>query len=412
MNNVEDKNITEVLTHWGLAGEAFEHIYTSAHNSSWNVGNKFILRKHHKANIDNLTRNIRLANLLLEQKIPTVAYVKTLEGEWTTSDGTYCVMAKLKGEHFDFYKYPDLAIELGKGLAQLHLALSNIENELQYNDYDFLAEWNNYIKAGLVGVSEEIIMQVETQIFSNYKDLPRTPIHRDVHSENVLFCDGKISGWLDFDLSRKDARIFDLAYFLAGLLVGHINDPEKLDIWKEVYRNLLVGYNELSKLSEREIQILPNLMIAIELLFVTYWNSENNEVERDKANELAAWLYSTDLTNYSNIKASEFWNFIDELIFTSKIVIDRPKGSRHPKYPDVIYPLDYGYLENTMAMDGGGIDVWKGSNGEYVDAIICTVDLTKRDSEIKILIGCTEEEKQLAIPNNECMKGLLVRRRN
>ena len=109
---------------------------------------------------------------------------------------------------------------------------------------------------------------------------------------------------------------------------------------------------------------------------------------------------------------SKFWNFIDELIFTSKIVIDRPKGSRHPKYPDVIYPLDYGYLENTMAMDGGGIDVWKGSNGEYVDAIICTVDLTKRDSEIKILIGCTEEEKQLAIPNNECMKGLLVRRGN
>ena len=108
----------------------------------------------------------------------------------------------------------------------------------------------------------------------------------------------------------------------------------------------------------------------------------------------------------------EFWNFLDELIFTSEIVIDRPKGSRHPKYPDLIYPLDYGYLENTTTMDGGGIDVWKGSNGEYVDAIICTVDLTKRDSEIKILIGCTEEEKQLAIPNNECMKGVLIRRQN
>jgi len=28
-----------------------------------------------------------------------------------------------------------------------------------------------------------------------------------------------------------------------------------------------------------------------------------------------------------------------------------------------------------------------------IDAIVCTIDLVKRDSEIKVLIGCTEEEK-------------------
>ena len=105
-----------------------------------------------------------------------------------------------------------------------------------------------------------------------------------------------------------------------------------------------------------------------------------------------------------------FWQSLDKLVSESEIVIDRPKGSRHPKYPDCIYPLDYGYLEGTTAMDGGGIDVWKGTGGDYIDAIICTVDLLKRDSEIKILIGCTEEEKQLAIPDNEYMKGILIRR--
>ena len=105
-----------------------------------------------------------------------------------------------------------------------------------------------------------------------------------------------------------------------------------------------------------------------------------------------------------------FWQDIDKLVGESKIIIDRPKGSRHPKYPDCIYPVDYGYLEGTTAMDGGGIDVWKGTNGDYIDAIICTVDLLKRDSEVKILIGCTEEEKQLVIPDNEYMKGILIRR--
>ena len=46
-----------------------------------------------------------------------------------------------------------------------------------------------------------------------------------------------------------------------------------------------------------------------------------------------------------------------DLIRTNGIVIDRPKGSTHPRYPDQTYPLDYGYLENTTASDDGGIDL-------------------------------------------------------
>jgi inorganic pyrophosphatase len=90
---------------------------------------------------------------------------------------------------------------------------------------------------------------------------------------------------------------------------------------------------------------------------------------------------------------TRFWRTLDTLVSTSALVIDRPRGSRHPRYPDFIYPYDYGYLQNTQSMDQGGIDVWVGSlPGRHVTAIICTVDLTKRDSEIKILLGCTMEE--------------------
>lgn len=103
----------------------------------------------------------------------------------------------------------------------------------------------------------------------------------------------------------------------------------------------------------------------------------------------------------------EFWLALDKLVAQSNIVIDRPKGSRHPKYSELIYPIDYGYLENTSSMDGGGIDIWKGTDGNAADAIICIVDLLKKDSEIKILIGCSEEEKKLVFEvhnNSEYMK--------
>ena len=110
----------------------------------------------------------------------------------------------------------------------------------------------------------------------------------------------------------------------------------------------------------------------------------------------------------------EFWLTVDKLVENSKIVIDRPKGSAHPRFPQMIYPVDYGYLSNTNSMDGAGIDVWVGTGApRKADAIICTVDLMKRDSEIKLLIGCTEKEKQLIIEkhnDSEYMKGILIRR--
>ncbi len=109
-----------------------------------------------------------------------------------------------------------------------------------------------------------------------------------------------------------------------------------------------------------------------------------------------------------------FWNALDSLVSASEVVIDRPKHSAHPRYPHLIYPIDYGFLKDTSSMDGGGIDVWVGScPAKSIDAIICIVDLMKRDSEIKILIGCTEEEKNTIYDfhnNSEFMKGILIRR--
>lgn len=109
----------------------------------------------------------------------------------------------------------------------------------------------------------------------------------------------------------------------------------------------------------------------------------------------------------------DFWNALDKLVNNSEIIIDRPKGTAHPKYPDFIYDLDYGYLNNTSSMDCLGIDVWVGSAEKKVNAVICTVDLMKRDSEIKILIGCTEEELKIVYETHnesENMKGVLIRR--
>ena len=39
-------------------------------------------------------------------------------------------------------------------------------------------------------------------------------------------------------------------------------------------------------------------------------------------------------------------------------VIDRPMGSRHPEHPNIIYPINYGYVEGIFAADGDPQDVY------------------------------------------------------
>jgi inorganic pyrophosphatase len=112
-----------------------------------------------------------------------------------------------------------------------------------------------------------------------------------------------------------------------------------------------------------------------------------------------------------------FWHAITALITTDAIMIDRPKGSSHPRSKELLYPLDYGYLENKVSSDGGGMDVWLGSlnsvmnkeGGKTLTGILCTFDTLKRDAEIKLLIGCTEEDIQIIQEFHREMYTLYIR---
>lgn len=104
-----------------------------------------------------------------------------------------------------------------------------------------------------------------------------------------------------------------------------------------------------------------------------------------------------------------FWQEMMGLIQNNRIILDRPKGTPHPRHPALIYPFDYGYLEGTTAGDGDGIDVWSGSkNTKPLTGILCTFDKIKRDAEIKLLVGCTKEDVQIIREFNGKMRTLFI----
>lgn len=81
---------------------------------------------------------------------------------------------------------------------------------------------------------------------------------------------------------------------------------------------------------------------------------------------------------------------MDYLGKTVHMIVDRPKGSVHPKCPDMVYGVNYGYVENGIVMpDGDTVDVYLLGVDEPVEAYTGTVTAVihrRDDDEDKLIV--------------------------
>jgi inorganic pyrophosphatase len=88
------------------------------------------------------------------------------------------------------------------------------------------------------------------------------------------------------------------------------------------------------------------------------------------------------------------WAKWERLISERGVEIDRMAGSDHPRYPGWTYPLDYGFIPDTVGGDGREVDVFCGTAGTGLTAAF----LVRHDNveEIKLLWNVSPEEVQRA----------------
>ena len=111
-----------------------------------------------------------------------------------------------------------------------------------------------------------------------------------------------------------------------------------------------------------------------------------------------------------------FWQKLDTLILSTEINITQPKDSVHPKYANLVYPVDYGCLSDTLATNGDKVDVFIGTmKPQRANAVVVACDILKKDIEVKLLLGCTEQEELEIlhfINQTDFQKGIILHRGN
>lgn len=271
--------INTVLVHWGLQECKAKQIYDTA----WQVGDDYILKVYQDVKM--LERNLKMLRLLSERNIPVAQVIPAGDGaEYVFADGAfYFLSKKLPGNNISRIDSDSpLARSMGEIIARLHAAFQKCEPLDMLWDNSLLDEMNGWIKEsmeknGWQRISKAEYEQVVSQLAAVYDQLPVQLIHRDIHFGNFLFADGVFSGYIDFDLSQRNIRIFDLCYFLLGLLSEEEGLKMTEETWFGFLRDVFAGYESILKLSEAEKKAVPYVMECIELLFIAYFDNEKDD---------------------------------------------------------------------------------------------------------------------------------------
>lgn len=267
--------IKKVLSQWNFKEEIQ---IKQCHNHIWEIDSKYMIKVYDSE--ETLQRNLAILKVLRFHNVPVSSILPTKDNrDYVEDNGQYYVVTqKVTGEHVRNIRNEKLAYQMGVALGQLHVALSRCEKQIEFWDNSLMDEMHGWIKEKFVQNEWSIVSETDftgtcDQLEKIYEGLPKQLIHRDVHSGNFLFENNEFSGYIDFDLSQKNIRIFDIGYFLAGLLTEENGTFMKDDEWILVCKQVVKGYESKNKLEDMEKHALSYVMECIELLFAAYFIS-------------------------------------------------------------------------------------------------------------------------------------------
>ncbi len=158
--------------------------------------------------------------------------------------------------------------EVGQMLARMHLVTASfpmyLENALSQS------RWRKFYQrsGSRVGeIDKELpgIMANELDYLDcNWpENLPSGVIHADLFPDNVLFLDGKLSGFIDFYFAANDLLAFDLA---VSINAWCFEKDGRFNLCKS--RALVEGYQSVRKLEKEEYEAMPVLCRGASIRFL------------------------------------------------------------------------------------------------------------------------------------------------
>lgn len=285
------KTAARVLTHWGLEQEKLTDILVDGTGAQREnvvaVGEKYILKR--TADPEKLENHLRLSRELAAMGLLAPVPVPTLAGEeYLEEEGfRYTLTERLTGR-------PVTAAELleganarreGEAIARLHRALADIKAPVEEDDLlSTLKNWAVPAAKDALELTNGWCEGYLAELEGLWQELPRQIIHRDLCPGNLIR-DGEEWGFLDFELSQRNIRIYDVVY-AAGAVLSE-SYPERREEWLGCWQALLEGYAPTAA----ERRAAPLVLLGSQLVCVAWFGEQEKYRELFETNrKMTRWI--------------------------------------------------------------------------------------------------------------------------
>ena len=292
--NVTHKKAAQILPNWGLSDESITDIYYEGtgnkNENACYVGEEFVLK--YTANLGKLKKHIEVSKALESIGLLAAVPVKTADGQEYIQDGElyFYLTRRLPGKQLVSHRFGDGdARFVGEIIGQLHLALREIEDCVSEADLlSTVRDWALPRAKSAMDLPERFCSEYLNTFSALYPDLPRQIIHRDPNPGNIICAEDRW-GFIDFELSERNVRIYDPCYAATAVLsetFGANNDS-----WLGIYRDILWGYDSVAKLTEAERKAIPYIILANQFVCVAWFAEQDKYAELYETNKrMTAWL--------------------------------------------------------------------------------------------------------------------------
>ena len=291
---VTHKKAAQILKNWDLSDKTITDIYyEGTGNKNENaccVGEEFVLK--YTANLGKLKKHIEVSRALEGIGLLAAVPVKTADGQEYIRDGElyFYLTRRLPGKQLVSHRFGDGdARFVGEIIGQLHLALNKIEDCV--SEADLLSTVRDWALPGTkaaMDLPERFCAEFLDTLSTLYPQLPRQIIHRDPNPGNIICAEDRW-GFIDFELSERNVRIYDPCYAATAVLSETFGEDN--DSWLGIYRDILWGYDSVAKLTDAERKAIPYIILANQFVCVAWFAEQDKYAELYETNKrMTAWL--------------------------------------------------------------------------------------------------------------------------
>lgn len=304
-NQFNNNELQEVLCCWGI-DKPCTIVSVDAENkraqNTWFVNDIYFLKKG--TNVDSIEKHISISKVLANEGLPVAIPVKTKDGKdyIVKEEEYYCLFPRLRGEGITDYfsgDYLRQARMLGEVIGRLHKAFEKCDNLINCNESNIYKDALNQAIPIVKMVNDSNGNRVTCKLFDEYikgfsklsVQLPRLIIHRDMHGQNLLFDDESLTGYVDFELSQRNIRIFGPCYMGTGILTGCINEVSKCEKWIEVFTEIMRGYDSICVLTGNEKKAIIYTLYSIQLICIAFFSQNDYDKLVESNIKTLNWIY-------------------------------------------------------------------------------------------------------------------------